>query len=215
MLLTLLLVLISWIASVYEIGNVQSLLSAEGIRWILGHTVSKYVQAPALAVVLMILMGAGVCVGSGLCDALRRFFRKGQLLSRRERRALKSACFALLIYVILIVVSLLLPWNFLQSVTGSWFHSPFSKGVVYLFSIGIGWAGMVYGYVSDSFRSIEEVVAGMSILVARKASYFVSLFFVVQFFSYLEYTCLMDILPLSDEFISVSYQICCFLPLIF
>lgn len=215
MLLTLLLVLISWIASVYEIGNVQSLLSAEGIRWMLGHTVSKYVQAPALAIVLVILMGAGVCVRSGLSDVLRRFFKKGQLLSRRERRALRSACLALLIYIMLIVVSLFFPWNFLQGVTGSWLHSPFSRGTVYLLSVGIGWAGMVFGYVSGSFRSIEEVVAGMSFLIARKASYFVSLFFVVQFFSYLEYTCLMDILPVSDEFISVSYQICCFLPLIF
>ena len=132
MLLTLLLVLISWIASVYEIGNVQSLLSAEGIRWMLGHTVSKYVQAPALAIVLVILMGAGVCVRSGLSDVLRRFFKKGQLLSRRERRALRSACLALLIYIMLIVVSLFFPWNFLQGVTGSWLHSPFSRGTVYL-----------------------------------------------------------------------------------
>ena len=52
-LLTVALALFSWIGSVYGMGGVQSLLSAEGIRWVLGHTLENYVQAPALGMVLV------------------------------------------------------------------------------------------------------------------------------------------------------------------
>ena len=46
-LLTLLVAFFSWIGSVYGGNEVQSLLSAEGIRWSLGHIVENYVQTPA------------------------------------------------------------------------------------------------------------------------------------------------------------------------
>ena len=36
---TLALTLFSWVGSVYGLDGVQSLLSAEGIRWSLGHVV--------------------------------------------------------------------------------------------------------------------------------------------------------------------------------
>ena len=50
-LLTLALALFSWIGSIYGLGEVQSLLSAEGIRWVLGHVVENYVQSPILGMV--------------------------------------------------------------------------------------------------------------------------------------------------------------------
>lgn len=55
--MTWVLALFSWIGNIYGVGEVQSLLSAEGIRWVLGHVVENYVQAPALGVVLILFMG--------------------------------------------------------------------------------------------------------------------------------------------------------------
>ena len=70
-LLTLVLALFSWVGSIYGVGEVQSLLSVEGVRWMLGHVVSNYVQTPALGVVLILLMGVGVVARSGMWDALK------------------------------------------------------------------------------------------------------------------------------------------------
>ena len=55
-LLTVVLALFSWIASAYGVGEVQSLLSAEGIRCMLVHVLENYVHAPALGIMLVLFM---------------------------------------------------------------------------------------------------------------------------------------------------------------
>ena len=212
-LLTLALALFSWVGSVYGVGEVQSLLSAEGVRWVLGHVVSNYVQMPALGVALILLMGFGIVQRSGLYDVLKRLFRKEGKLSRKERRALTVSFIALAIYAVLIGVCLLLPWNLLLGVTGSWLYSPLVKGSVYLLSVGVGLAGVIYGYATDTFRCVDDCVKGMRVLIAHRASFFVTLFFVVQFFSSLSYTNLVAWLHVPDGVVEILFQICCYLPL--
>ena len=206
-LLTLALALFSWIGSIYGLGEVQSLLSAEGIRWVLGHVVENYVQSPVLGIVLILFMGVGIVFRSGLYDAVKRFAGRNKLLSRKERRALTLAVGVLLLYFAMLVMSMFLPWNLYWNITGGWLHSPFSKGLVYLLSIGMGLGGMVYGYVSDTFRRFSDVVEGMSSLIAERSFTFVSLFFIIQFFSSLEYTRLA--MNVDDSILRGLYVVSC------
>lgn len=206
-LLTLALALFSWIGSIYGLGEVQSLLSAEGIRWVLGHVVENYVQSPVLGIVLILFMGMGIVLRSGLYDAVKRFAGRNKLLSRKERRALTLALGVLLLYFAMLVMSMFLPWNLYWNITGGWLHSPFSKGLVYLVSIGMGLGGMVYGYVSDTFRRLSDVVEGMSLLIAERSFTFVSLFFIIQFFSSLEYTRLA--MNVDDSILRGLYVVSC------
>ena len=208
-LLTLALALFSWIGSIYGLGEVQSLLSAEGIRWVLGHVVENYVQSPVLGIVLILFMGMGIVLRSGLYDAVKRFASRNKLLSRKERRALTLAVGVLLLYFAMLVVSMFLPWNLYWNITGGWLHSPFSKGLVYLLSIGMGLGGMVYGYVSDTFRRFSDVVEGMSLLIAERSFTFVSLFFIIQFFSSLEYTRLAEWMNVDDSILRGLYVVSC------
>ena len=208
-LLTLALALFSWIGSIYGLGEVQSLLSAEGIRWVLGHVVENYVQSPVLGIVLILFMGVGIVFRSGLYDAVKRFAGRNKLLSRKERRALTLAVGILLLYFAMLVMSMFLPWNLYWNITGGWLHSPFSKGLVYLLSIGMGLGGMVYGYVSDTFRRFYDVVEGMSLLIAERSFTFVSLFFIIQFFSSLEYTRLAEWMNVDDSILRGLYVVSC------
>ena len=214
-LLTLVLALFSWVGSIYGVGEVQSLLSVEGVRWLLGHVVSNYVQTPALGVVLILLMGMGIVARSGMWDALKRFCQPGRLLSSKERRALVVSVGLLVVYVLLVLVAILMPWNIGQSVVGSWLHSPFAKGVAYVFSLGIGLSGMIYGYASDSFRHWSDVFGAMSSLVTRHASYFVALFFISQFFASFVYVRMDEWLGVSPDILSVVTLFISYLPLIF
>lgn len=214
-LLTVALAFFSWMGSIYGMENVQSLLSAEGVRWVLSHVVENYVETPALGIVLILFMGIGISSRAGLVDALRQLFhQERRQLSRKERRSLMLALIALLVYGGVVFLLTMLPWNFLQGITGSWVHSPLSKGFVYILSVGIGLSGMVYGYASDAFRGASDVVNGMSCLIARKASYFVSLFFVVQFFYSLDYTRMAEWMNWGDGVMEVMFQLFCFLPLL-
>ena len=213
-LLTMAITLLSWVGRIYSCDNVQSLLSAEGIRWMLSHVVENYVCIPALGIVLIVLMGVGVGSRSGLYEALLRFCRKGRLLSRKERRSLILSVAVFGFYWISIGVIALLPWNFLQNVMGDWLSSPFSKGFVYVVSLSLGLLGLVYGYASGAFRCISDLVNGMATMIATKASYFVYLFFVVQFFFSLEYTHLAQWMCIDDWLLQVVFQVFCYLPLL-
>ena len=206
-LLTLALALFSWIGSIYGLGEVQSLLSAEGIRWVLGHVVENYVQSPVLGMVLILFMGLGIVRRSGLYDAVKRYVGRNKLVSRKERRALTLVVGLLLLFFAMLVMSMFLPWNLYRNITGGWLHSPFSKGLVYLLSIGMGLGGMVYGYVSDTFRRISDVVKGMSSLIAERSFTFVSLFFIIQFFTSLEYTRLA--MNVDDSILRGLYVVSC------
>jgi len=210
--LTLALALFSWVGSILGMGEVQSLLSAEGIRWVLGHVVENYVQCPVLGIMLVLLMGMGIVFRSGLYEVSKRLCRKEKQLSRKERRALSLALGALGVYALFVTLTLFLPWNFLLGITGSWHHSPFSRGLVYILSLGFGLSGMVYGYVSDTFRKMEDVVAGMSCMISRLAPAFVTLFFVIQFFSFLEYTRLTGWMAVPGNIIELLYLLFCCIP---
>lgn len=207
-LMTVSLVLLSWIANLYGWNSVQSLLSEEGIRWSMNHVISDYVNAPALAIVLVMFMGVGIGVRSGFYDVWRRMFRKGKYLSGKERRALMLSVISGLCYVLVVILSL----PFMKSVTDSFYHSPFQKGFFYILSLGLGMMGIIYGYASNRFHRINQVVDGMSFLISRYAEYFVALFFVVQFFSILSYTCFPEWLYVDATIVDVLFQVCCYLP---
>ena len=69
-LLTLALALFSWVGSVYGVNGVQSLLSAEGIRWVLGHVLENYVLAPALGIILVLLMCLSLLIRM-ICQSIK------------------------------------------------------------------------------------------------------------------------------------------------
>lgn len=207
--MTVCLVLFSWIGNLYGWEPMQSLLSEEGIRWALNHVVSDYVQCPALGIVLLMFMGVGIGIRGGLYDAFLRIFGKGISLSGKERRALILSSLIGVSYAL--VVLFFVPY--LKSVTDTLQHSPFQKGFFYILSFGLGLIGLVYGYASNHFRNIGQVIDSMSCLISRKAHYFVSLFFIVQFFSALSYTHFPEWIGLSATIVDILFQVCCYVPL--
>ena len=151
-LLTVAVALFSWIGSIYGLGKVQSLLSPEGIRWELRHAMGNFVQTPALGIVMMLFLGFGITVHSGVWGTLGRIVKRGKPISRKEKRALILAGCILLVYIIMIICTTFAPWTMLRSVTGSLTNSPFQKGIYYLISFGVGLSGMAFGYASGRFR---------------------------------------------------------------
>ena len=86
-LLTLAVILLSWIFDVYglsvlqpqtgEVIRVQSLLSPEGIRWLLRHVITNFTGFAPLGLVIVAMFGIGVAQHSGFIDAcIRRGVRR-------------------------------------------------------------------------------------------------------------------------------------------
>ena len=209
--MTMGLALFSWVGHLYGWEPVQSLLSEEGIRWAMNHVVGDYVQCPALSIVLLMFMGVGIGIRGGLYDAIRRIWGKGMSLSGKERRSLMLSLVVGVGYALVVFFSV----PYLKSVTDTLLHSPFQKGFIYILSFGLGLMGLVYGYASNHFLSLGQVIEAMAHLISRKANYFVSLFFIVQFFSALSYTHFPEWMGLNTIFVDIPFHVCCFLPLFF
>lgn len=198
LLLTLAVALLSWIADVYawslmrpDIGDelrMQSLLSAEGLRWMLRRTIPNFVTFPPLGMVLVLAFGGGVACHSGFFEAcLRPFRRVHKPLSHKERRALRAALAAGVLWLLLLGVATCSTYGILRGADGGLLHSPFRDGLPLLLAVGIACMGMTFGFMSGRYRSEGDVVTGFMSAARFIAIYLFITFFASQLLSCMEY----------------------------
>jgi aminobenzoyl-glutamate transport protein len=208
--LTVGIALFSWVATIYGLEPVQNMLSEEGVRWMLNHTVSNYANHPVLGNALVLLMGLGIGTHVGLFNSVVRFIQPGNRISSKEKRSLYLSVIVGLCYLVLLLCS----FPFLMSVIGTFLHSPLYNGLFYILSVGIGLMGIVYGFVSNGYVHVRQVFDGLSYLISRFADCWVALFFIVQFFTVADYICLFDWFMLKKEWMDMLSLLCGCLPFI-
>lgn len=211
---TIAVALLSWIGRVYGIGSVQSILNSDGIRWELKNAIPNYVNQPALGIVMILFIGVGLAIYSGFFESIKKKLIFRQTITRKETRSLYLSIISLFVYAFIVLWFTISPFAILKSVTGTIANSPFQMGLFYIISFGLGLTGIVYGYISGRYRNDLDIVNGMSLLYRQCADYFIILFFVVQFFSSLIYSNLLQSIGVSESYIFVVYNIFCYLPII-
>lgn len=87
-LLAVAVVLFSWVADIYELTHalpatgeeirIRSVLSAEGMRWLLRHVVTNFTGFAPVGMAVMVLFGLGIAEHSGLLQAFVRRFLRGR-----------------------------------------------------------------------------------------------------------------------------------------
>ena len=211
-LLTITLALCSWIGSGYGWIGVQNLLSVDALRWTLRYAEENFMYSSALLMACILFFGFGLVVHSGLEDALRHLVTRDKILSRKQKRALALSGLTACLYIANTCFLVWGPWGGVRSVTGMFEGSPLQDGIIIVISFGIGLCGMIYGFSVDNYRRDKDVYQGMSCLYASFSDYFVSLFFIEQFFSSLTYSGMMSFLEIPLEFVSIMYIISCIYP---
>ena len=212
-LLTLVVALLSWVGSIYGWSGVQSLLSAEGLRWQLRNVGDGFFSAPFFSDILLLAFGVGLCMHSGFWEAVRRVIFHGRKLSRKEKRSLLLSLTVGAVYILAVLCLALGPWGIVRSITGGLKNSPLSEGVSYLLSLGLGIMAIIYGYSIDLYRTDRDIIKGLSSSFVRSSGYCVTLFFVIQLFTSLHYTGLDSFFGLSSEGFTILYTLCSILPL--
>ena len=107
-----------------------------------------------LASIIYYITRRSLLPGLGEYDGDIRFPGYKQL-SRKERRALMGAVVAGLFYAVVILWATFSSWGILRGVNGGLIRSPFIVGILFLLSLGIGLAGMVYGFASGATVQTE------------------------------------------------------------
>ena len=213
LLLSMCIVICSWIGSGYGWYGVQNLLSVDGVRWMLRDAQENFMTSSALTTACILFFGFGLVIHSGLGDALHRLFSSEKILSRKQKRALILSGLCACMYVTVCSILVWGPWGIVRSVTGLFKGSPLEDGILLVISLGIGLSGITYGFAVDNYRRDKDVYHGMSCLYVIFAEYFVCLFFIEQFFASLEYSGLIVFWEVPDEIVTLLYVISCIFPL--
>lgn len=127
-------------------------------------------------------------------------------LSRREGRALGLSLWIGVIYILIILAATFSSWGIFRGITGGMAYSPFMMGALFLFSLGAGLMGIIYGFACGRYRTDEDVIKSMSESMSILSGYFVITFFAAQMFACLEYSHLDKCLAIWGAGILASFQ---------
>jgi aminobenzoyl-glutamate transport protein len=144
----LLLVLISWLLSATQTEGVRTLLSSEGVRWLLGQF-TVFLLKPQLIWLLLLSMAFGCLWQSCL-------FRPSQTSFRRQF-ALRLSAVVFVVQMASIALLIATPQAVLLSATGTLWPSPFSRALVPLAAIITINTSICYGLLSRTFTSVADI----------------------------------------------------------
>lgn len=158
----LIAVLGSWIfKAVNPELPIRSLLSAEGIRWMVG-SIGDNLAGRGLVWLLLGSMAFGSVKFCGILDVPRKW----KAMSFWDHFGLMVALAELLVIVVLTLLLTVLPHAVLLGVTGNLYPSSFSKSLFFIVCLSVCFISVSFGVVSSRLRSLEEVcdclVAGIA-----------------------------------------------------
>lgn len=154
----------SWLIAVVQLFmgdlfDVNSLVSGEGVRWAL-FSVGSSVETAPWGTAFFLLFIAGLLDGSGLLRLVGNIFKRR--VSGNELRSLLFALSALLLYVVVLFLFTLSPWDALRGVTGDIGNSPLSNGWLLLLFVGMLMTALVYGFMYGNYRTVVDVIGSAS-----------------------------------------------------
>lgn len=202
--LLVLLVLFSWIASAYGLvlpsgEAVSSLLGADSMRWFVRHSVENIAAAPIVQVVLVLIM-VGAVRSCGVVRGVGNLVREGRRLplSRRQQYAARIALIVLGVCLLLVVWGIVAPSGNLLSVTGRIAGGPLSGGWPFILLLLVCVPCLVYGRISGLWHTERDVLDAFTAEIARCSGYFVTLIVGSQLMAALHYVRLFGFLGWGD-----------------
>lgn len=205
--------ILSWVGSVYSWNGIENILSAEAMRWFLRYTENRIMQSPVLYGIILLFIGGGLFVHSGLKSVMVKVLKRDRKLSGKEKRSLLVSAVVAVAYAAVFLLLLWGPWNIVRGVTGRFNDSPLHDGAMYILFLGVGLVSIVYAFTADHYRRDTDIVAGMSYMFSRYSSYLISLFFAIQFMTAFGYSGFPKLLCMSDTVFDIVYFACCLLPI--
>ncbi|MBR3858823.1 MAG: AbgT family transporter [Bacteroidaceae bacterium] len=212
-LLIVALVLFSWVGSVYGLmlpdGTLlPNLLSGEGVRWFVRHSMDNVSAAP-FAEVLLVLLAVGSLRSSGLWHAL---WHRASLV-QRQRHALLVALVVLAVCACIVLVGIV-PGGNLLSVTGHIAGGPFASGWPFLLTLMVVFPCVVYGKMCGQWHTSKELYAGLASSVVSHAGCFITLVVASQLVAAIQYVRLFQLLGLSAAMQAFCFGLIYTIPLI-
>jgi len=114
-----------------------------------------------------------------------------------EKKGLKWVLIVFIGWLVLFAAGLIPDHGFLRSEDNSVLHSPLLKGFIAVLFLVAATCGIVYGYITKSFKKHEDVINGMSDSFKGLISFLVLVFFAAQFVAWFKWSNLGLILAIK------------------
>ncbi|GAF02303.1 AbgT family transporter [Saccharicrinis fermentans] len=124
-----------------------------------------------------------------------------------EKKALKYVLLGFTLVFSLILIGIIPSRGFLRGDDGGILNSPLIKGVVAMLFIVAGALGLVYGFITKTFKNDADIMNGMGKSMKTLASYLVLVFFAAQFVAYFKWSNLGIILAVKGADLLMSTNI--------
>lgn len=118
-------------------------------------------------------------------------------LTAAEKRGLKFAGIAALIYIALILIAVVPTNGLLRSETGGFLQSPFMSGIIFIMMLLFLIPGIAFGVGAGTIHSDKDVVDLMTRGISGLAGFMVLIFFAAQFTNFFTYSNLGTILSVA------------------
>jgi aminobenzoyl-glutamate transport protein len=109
-------------------------------------------------------------------------------LTAKEKSGLKWTGVVFLFFMLIIALGLIPDHGVLRADDNTILHSPVLKGFIAVLFIVAGTCGIVYGYVSGTFKKHEDVITGMNSSFKGLISFLVLVFFASQFVAWFKWS---------------------------
>lgn len=140
----------------------------------------------------------------GLADQKEASFDK---LSKKEKKGLLIAFLTFIGILIITLIGIIPEDGFFRGSGGGFLNSPLIRGVVAMLFIVAGSMGIVYGFVTGTFKNDSDVMKGMASSMKTLSTYLVLVFFAAQFVAYFKWSNLGIILAVNGADLLMSSDI--------
>lgn len=118
-------------------------------------------------------------------------------LTAAEKRGLKFAGIAALIYIALILIAVVPTNGLLRSATGGFLSSPFMSGIIFIMMLLFLIPGIAFGVGAGTIHNDKDVVDLMTKGISGLSGFMVLIFFAAQFTNFFTYSNLGTILSVA------------------
>jgi aminobenzoyl-glutamate transport protein len=114
-----------------------------------------------------------------------------------EKKGLKWVLFIFIVWLAIFAAGLIPENGFLRAEDNSVLHSPLLKGFIAVLFLVAATVGIVFGYITKTFKKHDDVITGMSSSFKGLVSFLVLVFFAAQFVAWFKWSNLGLILAIK------------------
>lgn len=118
-------------------------------------------------------------------------------LTVNEKRGLRFAGIAALVYIALILIAVVPTNGLLRSETGGFLSSPFMSGIIFIMMLLFLIPGIAFGFGAGTIKNDKDIVDLMTKGISGLAGFMVLIFFAAQFTNFFTYSNLGTILSVA------------------